>query len=220
MEQRRRWAHFVNHHGLSSQAVTMAERFASPDIRRQCPVNGTSAIVSPRPHRQGLSARFTSTKQQPNRRTLARRQVSGIVVRQESVADGKIHARIDRIHSRKQDQALPLLVLLGAALPGGAASDLEENKSDFGVYGDVVEEMTRIGEILDTLMAEGLEKTLAALPDNGPEPLTKESLAKLLRAKNGVYSRAHACRVSSVGRASSRPAVADAITPRWIRCPH
>ena len=61
-----------------------------------------------------------------------------------------------------------------------------EGKSNFGVYGDVVEEMdARIGEILNTLKKEGLEKKTLVIfcSDNGPEPLTKESLAKPFRGK-------------------------------------
>ncbi|MDA7525781.1 sulfatase-like hydrolase/transferase [Verrucomicrobiales bacterium] len=61
-----------------------------------------------------------------------------------------------------------------------------KGKSDYGVYGDVVEEMDgRIGEILNALDEENLsEKTIVAfLSDNGPEPLTKESKALPYRGK-------------------------------------
>jgi arylsulfatase len=61
-----------------------------------------------------------------------------------------------------------------------------KGRSDFGVYGDVVEEMdSRIGEILAVLEAEKLDrKTIVVfLSDNGPEPLTKESEAKPFRGR-------------------------------------
>ena len=59
-------------------------------------------------------------------------------------------------------------------------------KSDYGVYGDVVEEMdARVGEILIELKENNLsEKTIVVfMSDNGPEPLTKESKAIPFRGK-------------------------------------
>ena len=59
-------------------------------------------------------------------------------------------------------------------------------KSDYGVYGDVVEEMdARVGEILTELKENNLsEKTIVVfMSDNGPEPLTKESKAIPFRGK-------------------------------------
>ena len=61
-----------------------------------------------------------------------------------------------------------------------------KGKSDYGVYGDVVEEMdARVGEILIELKENNLsEKTIVVfMSDNGPEPLTKESKAIPLRGK-------------------------------------
>ncbi|MFP6659379.1 MAG: sulfatase-like hydrolase/transferase, partial [Pirellulales bacterium] len=61
-----------------------------------------------------------------------------------------------------------------------------KGKSEFGVYGDVVEEMDhRIGEILAALETENLAQNtiVVFLSDNGPEPLTKESQAKPFRGK-------------------------------------
>ena len=61
-----------------------------------------------------------------------------------------------------------------------------KGKSDYGVYGDVVEEMdARIGEILTELKENELsEKTIVVfMSDNGPEPLTKESKAIPFRGK-------------------------------------
>ena len=55
-----------------------------------------------------------------------------------------------------------------------------KGKSEYGVYGDVVEEMdSRVGEILSELNKNKLtEKTIVVfMSDNGPEPLTKESKA-------------------------------------------
>ena len=61
-----------------------------------------------------------------------------------------------------------------------------KGKSDYGVYGDVVEEMdARVGEILIELKEKNLsEKTIVVfMSDNGPEPLTKESKAIPFRGK-------------------------------------
>ena len=61
-----------------------------------------------------------------------------------------------------------------------------KGKSDYGVYGDVVEEMdARVGEILTELNVNNLsERTIVVfMSDNGPEPLTKESKAIPFRGK-------------------------------------
>ena len=61
-----------------------------------------------------------------------------------------------------------------------------KGRSDYGVYGDVVEEMdARVGEILIELKENNLsEKTIVIfMSDNGPEPLTKESKAIPFRGK-------------------------------------
>ena len=61
-----------------------------------------------------------------------------------------------------------------------------KGKSDYGVYGDVVEEMdARVGEILTELKENNIsEKTIVVfMSDNGPEPLTKESKAIPFRGK-------------------------------------
>ena len=61
-----------------------------------------------------------------------------------------------------------------------------KGKSDYGVYGDVVEEMdARVGEILIELKENNLsEKTIVVfMSDNGPEPLTMESKAIPFRGK-------------------------------------
>ena len=61
-----------------------------------------------------------------------------------------------------------------------------KGKSEYGVYGDVVEEMdSRVGEILSELNKNKLtEKTIVVfMSDNGPEPLTKESKSIPFRGK-------------------------------------
>ena len=61
-----------------------------------------------------------------------------------------------------------------------------KGRSDYGVYGDVVEEMdAMVGEILIELKENNLsEKTIVIfMSDNGPEPLTKESKAIPFRGK-------------------------------------
>ena len=61
-----------------------------------------------------------------------------------------------------------------------------KGKSEYGVYGDVVEEMdSRVGEILSELNTNKLtEKTIVVfMSDNGPEPLTKESKSIPFRGK-------------------------------------
>ncbi|HCQ33307.1 MAG TPA: arylsulfatase, partial [Verrucomicrobiales bacterium] len=61
-----------------------------------------------------------------------------------------------------------------------------KGRSNFGVYGDVVEELDhRIGQILARLKLRHLEKNTIVIfmSDNGPEPLTKESKALPFRGK-------------------------------------
>ena len=61
-----------------------------------------------------------------------------------------------------------------------------KDKSQFGVFGDVVEELDhRIGQLLNTLKERQLEKNTIVifLSDNGPEPLTRESRADPFRGK-------------------------------------
>ena len=77
------------------------------------------------------------------------------------------------------------MFLTPPSLSLGCASRLER-KSEYGVYGDVVEEMdSRVGEILSELNKNKLtEKTIVVfMSDNGPEPLTKESKAIPFRGK-------------------------------------
>ena len=61
-----------------------------------------------------------------------------------------------------------------------------KGKSQFGVFGDVVEELDhRIGQLLEALKKAELEKNTIVifLSDNGPEPLTRESRADPFRGK-------------------------------------
>ncbi len=61
-----------------------------------------------------------------------------------------------------------------------------KGRSQFGVYGDVVEEMDhRIGQVLEALNRHKLrdDTIVIFLSDNGPEPMTRESKADPFRGK-------------------------------------
>ena len=88
----------------------------------------------------------------------------------------------------RKNKAKPFLLYLPYTAPHFPVEPHPQwkGKSEFGVYGDVVEEMDhRIGELLQVLEEEGLEKKtiVVFLSDNGPEPLTKESKADPYRGK-------------------------------------
>ncbi len=174
-------------HGLSPQAVTMAERFKAAGYKTAMSGKWHLGDRPPfRPHRQGFERTFYINKSNNQTDELWR----GDKLLEKPYENRLLTEKFTResIEFIRANKTKPFFLYLPYSAPHFPVEPHPdwEGKSDFGVYGDVVEEMdARIGEILDTLMAEGLEKKTLVIfcSDNGPEPLTKESLAKPFRGK-------------------------------------
>jgi len=174
-------------HGLSPRAVTMAERFKSAGYQTAMSGKWHLGDRRPfRPHRQGFGRTFYINKSNNQTDELWR----GDKLLEKPYENRLLTEKFTResIDFIRANKAKPFFLYLPYSAPHFPVEPHPdwEGKSDFGVYGDVVEEMdTRIGEILDILKAEKLEKKTLVIfmSDNGPEPLTKESLAKPFRGK-------------------------------------
>ena len=174
-------------HGLSPKALTMAEHFKSAGY--QTAISGKWHLgdrPSFRPHRQGFDYTFYINKS--NNQTdelwrddkLIEKPYENLFLTEQFTRKA-----IEFIQTYKDD---PFFLYLPYSAPHFPveAHPAWKGKSNYGVYGDVVEEMdARIGEILDVLKTEKLNKKTIVIfcSDNGPEPLTKESLAKPFRGK-------------------------------------
>ena len=138
----------------------MAERFKAAGYKTAMSGKWHLGIAPFRPHRQGFERTFYINKSNNQTDELWRGDKLLEKPYENRLLTEKFTRESIEFIRAKKDQPSSFTPLLGAALPGGAASDWE-SKSDFGVYGDVVEEMdARIGEILDTLMAEAGENAV------------------------------------------------------------
>tara|TARA_B100001142_G_scaffold273329_1_gene280765 strand:+ start:5289 stop:6599 length:1311 start_codon:yes stop_codon:yes gene_type:complete len=174
-------------HGLSPKALTMAEHFKSAGY--QTAMSGKWHLgdrPSFRPHRQGFDHTFYINKS--NNQTDELWQDDKLIekpYKNRFLTEQFTRKAIEFIQTYKDD---PFFLYLPYSAPHFPveAHPAWKGKSNYGVYGDVVEEMdARIGEILDVLKTEKLNKKTIVIfcSDNGPEPLTKESLAKPFRGK-------------------------------------
>lgn len=174
-------------HGLSPKALTMAEHFKSAGY--QTAMSGKWHLgdrPSFRPHRQGFDNTFYINKSNNQTDELWRDdKLIEKPYKNRFLTEQFTRKAIEFIQTYKDD---PFFLYLPYSAPHFPveAHPAWKGKSNYGVYGDVVEEMdARIGEILDVLKAEKLNKKTIVIfcSDNGPEPLTKESLAKPFRGK-------------------------------------
>ena len=174
-------------HGLSPKALTMAEHFKSAGY--QTAMSGKWHLgdrPSFRPHRQGFDRTFYINKSNNQTDELWRDdKLLEKPYKNRFLTEQFTREAIDFIQANK---AKPFFLYLPYSAPHFPVEPHPDwkGKSDYGVYGDVVEEMdARIGEILDILKVENLNKKTLVIfcSDNGPEPLTKESLAKPFRGK-------------------------------------
>lgn len=174
-------------HGLSPKALTMAEHFKSAGY--QTAMSGKWHLgdrPSFRPHRQGFDHTFYINKSNNQTDELWRDdKLIEKPYKNRFLTEQFTRKAIEFIQTYKDD---PFFLYLPYSAPHFPveAHPAWKGKSNYGVYGDVVEEMdARIGEILDVLKAEKLNKKTIIIfcSDNGPEPLTKESLAKPFRGK-------------------------------------
>ena len=174
-------------HGLSPKALTMAEHFKSAGY--QTAMSGKWHLgdrPSFRPHRQGFDYTFYINKSNNQTDELWRDdKLIEKPYKNRFLTEQFTRKAIEFIQTYKDD---PFFLYLPYSAPHFPveAHPAWKGKSNYGVYGDVVEEMdARIGEILDVLKAEKLNKKTIVIfcSDNGPEPLTKESLAMPFRGK-------------------------------------
>ena len=174
-------------HGLSPKALTMAEHFKSAGY--QTAMYGKWHLgdrPSFRPHRQGFDYTFYINKSNNQTDELWRDdKLIEKPYKNRFLTEQFTRKAIEFIQTCKDDQFFLYLPYSAPHFPV-EAHPAWKGKSNYGVYGDVVEEMdARIGEILDVLKTEKLNKKTIVIfcSDNGPEPLTKESLAKPFRGK-------------------------------------
>jgi arylsulfatase A len=174
-------------HGLNPKATTMAERFRAAGYQTAMSGKWHLGDRPPfRPHRQGFDRTFYINKSNNQTDELWR----GDTLLEKPYENRLLTEKFTReaIDFIQANKAKPFFLYLPYSAPHFPVEPHPdwEGKSNFGVYGDVVEEMdARIGDILDTLKTEGLDKKTLVIfcSDNGPEPLTKESLAKPFRGK-------------------------------------
>ena len=173
--------------GLSPKALTIAEIFK--DKGYQTGLIGKWHLGDRkqfRPHRQGFDTTYYINKSNNQTKELWRGdELIEKPFKNRLLTEKFTREAISFIKSNKDKPFLLYVPYTAPHFPVQAHPDWK-GKSKFGEYGDVVEELDhRIGDILTTLKTEKLDrKTIVVfLSDNGPEPGTKESLAKPFRGK-------------------------------------
>ncbi len=173
--------------GLHPKAVTLAEVFQAAGYRTGMTGKWHLGDASPfRPHRQGFESAYYINK--------SNNQTTQLWMGDEVIEDPFQNRLLTEKFTREairfigENRAKPFFLYLPYTAPHFPLEAHPEwkGKSDFGVFGDVVEEMDhRIGEILAALDEYQLaSRTLVVfLSDNGPEPLTKASKATPFRGK-------------------------------------
>ncbi len=174
-------------HGLSPKALTMAEHFKSGGYKTALSGKWHLGDQPPfRPHRQGFDHTFYINKSNNQTDELWRDdKLLEKPYKNHLLTEKFTLEAIDFIQKNKTKPFFLYLPYSAPHFPVEPHPDWK-GKSEFGVYGDVVEEMdARIGDILKTLKTQNLDKRTLVIfcSDNGPEPLTKESLAKPFRGK-------------------------------------
>jgi arylsulfatase A-like enzyme len=175
------------HHGLSPDALTIAEVFKSKGYATGLFGKWHLGDEAPfLPHRQGFDQAFYINKSNNQTKELWRGdQLIAKPFVNRNLTERFTKEAIRFIAENKNQPFLLYLPYSAPHFPVEAHPDWK-GTSEFGVYGDVVEEMdARIGEILQTLDRENLIKNtiVVFLSDNGPEPMTKASKATPYRGK-------------------------------------
>lgn len=173
--------------GMSQGALTMAEIFKEQDYRTgifgKWHLGDESQFL---PHEQGFEESFYINKSNNQTKKLWRRdKLVQDPFDNRHLTEQFTNEAVSFIKTHKDNPFFLYVPYSAPHFPVQAHPDWK-GKSEYGSYGDVVEEMdSRIGEILNALKLEGIEKDtiVVFLSDNGPEPLTKESKAKPLRGK-------------------------------------
>jgi len=173
--------------GMSQEALTMAEIFKEQGYKTgifgKWHLGDESQFL---PHEQGFEESFYINKSNNQTKKLWRRdKIVKDPFDNRRLTEEFTNEAVSFIKTHKDNPFFLYVPYSAPHFPVQAHPDWK-GKSEYGSYGDVVEEMdSRIGEILHALKAGGIEKStiVVFLSDNGPEPLTKESKAKPLRGK-------------------------------------
>jgi|TARA_B110000116_G_scaffold268546_1_gene282797 arylsulfatase A len=173
--------------GMSKGALTMAEIFKEQGYRTgmfgKWHLGDESQFL---PHQQGFEESFYINKSNNQTKKLWRRdKLVQDPFNNRRLTEQFTNEAVSFIKTHKDNPFFLYVPYSAPHFPVQAHPDWK-GKSEYGSYGDVVEEMdSRIGEILNALKIGGMEKDtiVVFLSDNGPEPLTKESKAKPLRGK-------------------------------------
>jgi len=173
--------------GLSPKALTMAEIFKAGGYRTGMVGKWHLGDRKPfLPHRRGFDQAYYINKSNNQTKELWRGDKLVEKPFKNRLLTEKFTSEAVKFIKESKDKPFLLYIPYTAPHFPVQAHPKWKGKSAFGVYGDVVEELDhRIGDILKTLEAEKLDrKTIVVfLSDNGPEPGTKESLAKPFRGR-------------------------------------
>ena len=173
--------------GLSPEALTMPEIFKATGYRTAMFGKwhlGDEPLL--RPHKQGFETTCYLNKSNNQTKELWR----GDEVIENPFTNRLLSERFtnEAIKFIESNQDHPFFLYLPHTAPHFPleAHPDWKGKSQFGVFGDVVEELDhRTGQLLDALKKADLEKNtiVVFLSDNGPEPLTRASRADPFRGK-------------------------------------
>ena len=173
--------------GLNPEALTMAEIFKASGYRTGMFGKWHLGDEPPlRPHRQGFESTCYLNKSNNQTKELWR----GDEVIEKPFTNRLLSELFtnEAIKFIKSNRDYPFLLYLPHTAPHFPleAHPDWKGRSQFGVFGDVVEELDhRIGQLLEALKKAELEKNtiVVFLSDNGPEPLTRESRADPFRGR-------------------------------------
>jgi len=173
--------------GLNPEALTMPEIFKAAGYRTAMFGKWHLGDQSPlRPHRQGFEIACYLNKSNNQTKELWRGdEVIEKPFTNRLLSELFTNEAIKFIKSNRDHPFFLYLPHTAPHFPLEAHPDWK-GKSQFGVFGDVVEELDhRIGQLLEALKKAELEKNTIVifLSDNGPEPLTRESRADPFRGK-------------------------------------
>ena len=163
-----------NHKGVSSKALTLAEIYKAAGYRTA--ISGKWHLGDkPKflPQRQGFDDTYYIKRSNNQTKELWRADELSEKPFDNRLLTEKFTQEAIAFIKKNKDRPFFLYVPYTAPHFPVQAHPGWKGKSDFGAYGDVVEEMDhRIGEILATLEAENLDKQtiVVFLSDNGPQP--------------------------------------------------
>ena len=173
--------------GLNPAALTIGEVFRDSGYRTGMFGKWHLGDQPPfRPDRQGFSSTFYINKSNNQTKELWRGDL--LVAKpfeNKRLTESFTNEALKFIDENRSNPFFLYIPYTAPHFPLEAHPDWK-GRSNFGVYGDVVEELDhRVGQILARLKLRHLEQNTIVIfmSDNGPEPLTKESKALPFRGK-------------------------------------